>query len=105
VSISQKKKKNYRISKIQATELKKVNKPNGLSETASIPLGREKKAITGSGREGGTWVGKGTWRRRGEHDQVIVEGKGLKHEGPTENGNRQPRKVRGDGTLQNLPET
>ena len=39
----------YRIPKIQLTELKKVNKPMGPSEDASIPLGREKKAITGWG--------------------------------------------------------
>ena len=31
---------------IQSTELKKVNKPKGPSEDASISLGREKKAIT-----------------------------------------------------------
>jgi hypothetical protein len=33
-------------------ELKKINKPKGLSKDASIPLGREKKSITGVG---GTW--------------------------------------------------
>jgi hypothetical protein len=48
--------KKYRIPGIQSTELKKANKLKGPSEDASIPLGREKKAITGGelGREGGT---------------------------------------------------
>jgi hypothetical protein len=37
---------------VQSTELKKVNKLKGPSEYASIPFGREKKAITeGRGRE------------------------------------------------------
>ena len=36
----------YRIPKIQSTELKKLNNLNCLSEDASVPLGREKKAIT-----------------------------------------------------------
>jgi hypothetical protein len=38
--------KMYRIPRIQSKELKKVNKPKGPSENASISLGREKKAIT-----------------------------------------------------------
>ena len=39
--------------KLQFTELKKVNKLKGPSEDASVPLGREKKAITsGEGKEG-----------------------------------------------------
>ena len=54
MDISQKKK--YRLSKIQSTELKKVNKLKCPSEDASVPLGREKKAITSG--EGGTWKGK-----------------------------------------------
>jgi hypothetical protein len=45
-----KKKKKYRIYKIQSTELEKVNKLKCASEDASVPLGREKKAIT-SGEE------------------------------------------------------
>jgi hypothetical protein len=60
--------KKYRIHSIQFTELKKVNKRKSPSEDASIPLGREKKAITGGGRQGETWVGKGIERGRGEHD-------------------------------------
>jgi hypothetical protein len=40
--------------RIQFTELKKVNKPKGTSEDASIPLGKEKKAVMkGRGRECG----------------------------------------------------
>jgi hypothetical protein len=41
-----KEKEKYRIHKIQSTELKRVNKLKGLSEDVSVPLGREKKAIT-----------------------------------------------------------
>jgi hypothetical protein len=47
VDISQK----YRIPKIQSTEFKKVNKLKGPSEDVSIPLGRGKKTITGTGRD------------------------------------------------------
>jgi hypothetical protein len=38
--------KKYRIPRILSTELKKVNKLKDPSEDASVPLGREKKAIT-----------------------------------------------------------
>ena len=38
----------YRIPRTQPTGLKKVNKPKDPSEYASIPLEREKKAVTGS---------------------------------------------------------
>ena len=41
--------------KIQSPELKKVNKPRCSSEDASVPLGREKKAITSG--EGGEDLG------------------------------------------------
>ena len=47
--------KKYRITKIQSSELKKVNKLKGPSEEASVPLGREKKAITSG--EGGMDLG------------------------------------------------
>ena len=49
----------YKIHRIQSTELKKVNKLMGPSEVASIPPGREKKAIrgVGSGREEGRDLG------------------------------------------------
>jgi hypothetical protein len=44
-------KKKYRISRIKSTELKRVNKLKCPSEDTSIPLGREKNAITsGEGR-------------------------------------------------------
>jgi hypothetical protein len=49
-----------------------VNKPKGPSENTSIPLGREKKAITGRKREGGSWVGKGAGRGREEHDKLNI---------------------------------
>ena len=38
--------KKYRIPKIQFKEFKKVNKVKCASDDASVPLGREKKAIT-----------------------------------------------------------
>ena len=62
MDISQKK---YRIPKIQSTELKKVNKLKCPSEDASVPLGREKKAITSGegGRDlGGKVDGEGEMR-------------------------------------------
>jgi SH3-like domain-containing protein len=46
--------KKYRIPRIQSIESKKVNKLKGPGEDASIPFGREKKAITGEGRVGET---------------------------------------------------
>jgi hypothetical protein len=36
----------YRIPKLQSKELKKVNKLKCPSDDASVPLGREKKAIS-----------------------------------------------------------
>ena len=51
-----------RIPRIQSTELKKVNK-KGQSENASIPLKRDKKAIT-DGTEGRDRSGK--WDREGK---------------------------------------
>ena len=54
-TIKTNKQKPYRISKIQSTELKKVNKLKCPSEDASVPLGREKKAITSG--EGGRDLG------------------------------------------------
>jgi hypothetical protein len=66
-----KKKKNnkYRIPKIQSTELKKVNKLKCFSKDASVPLGREKKAIISGvgGRDLGEkvdrWEGNGAGER------------------------------------------
>lgn len=40
------------------------------SEDALIPLERKKKAVMGVW--GRTWMGKGTGRARGKHDQVFV---------------------------------
>jgi hypothetical protein len=48
VDISQRKITEY--TKIQSTDLKKINKVKGPSEDASVSLGREKKATT-SGEE------------------------------------------------------
>jgi hypothetical protein len=47
--------KNYRVPKIQSTELKKINKLKWPSEDTSVPLGRVKKAITSG--EGGRDLG------------------------------------------------
>jgi hypothetical protein len=54
VDISKKKKKKYRITKIQSIEFQKDNKLKYPSEDASVPLGREKKTITSGerGRDG-----------------------------------------------------
>jgi hypothetical protein len=57
----------FRIPKIQSTELKKFNKLKCPSEDASVPLGREKKAIrSGEGGkeleekvDGGNYGGQG----------------------------------------------
>ena len=67
------------IPKIQSTELKKVNKLKGPSEDASVPLGREKKAITSGegGRDLGGNVAGGSGGRK-VPDLVLGEGKGLK---------------------------
>jgi hypothetical protein len=61
----------YRIARIQSTELKKVNKQKGPNEDASIPLGREKKAIRGGrGRKGPECEREGRGGK-GEHYQVL----------------------------------
>ena len=65
-----KKKKKYRIPKIQSTELKKVNKLKCPSEDASVPLGREKKAIT-SGEGGRDQRGKVNGRAVEEEGNLI----------------------------------
>ena len=45
----------YRILRIQCRKIEKVNKLKGPSKDASIPVGREKKAIKGrKQREGRT---------------------------------------------------
>ena len=50
--ISEYEPKKYRLPKIHSTELTKVNKLKCPSEDASVPFGRETKAIT-MGKEGG----------------------------------------------------
>jgi hypothetical protein len=59
--------KKYRIPKIQSTELKKFNKLKCPSEDASVPLGREKKAITGweEGMDLGGKMDRGKGGRKG----------------------------------------
>jgi hypothetical protein len=55
--------------KTESRELLKVNKLNCPSKDSSVPLRKEKKAITSGGggregrREGGTWEGKWTGRK------------------------------------------
>jgi hypothetical protein len=84
-----KKKKKYRIPKIQSTELKKVNKLKCPSENASVSLERERRKLSPVGREGGRELGRKVdgregvngehgVRGRGEPDLVLDEGKGLK---------------------------
>ena len=63
----------YRIPKIQSTELKKLNKLKCPSEDTSVPLGREKKAITSG--EGGRDRAREGVGGRGEPDQVLGEEK------------------------------
>jgi hypothetical protein len=48
---------------MQSTELKKVNKQKDLSEDTSVPLEREKKAITNGegGKDLGGNVDEGEW--------------------------------------------
>jgi hypothetical protein len=54
--------KKYTIPKIQSTELKKANELKCPSEDVSIPLGRERKAIT-SGEGERDLEGKIDWGR------------------------------------------
>jgi hypothetical protein len=77
----------YRIPKIQSTELKKLNKRKCPSEDASVPLGREKKAITS--REGGRNLrgkveGVRSLWEKGKPDLLLGEGERLKPWGPAE---------------------
>jgi hypothetical protein len=85
--------KKDRISKIQPTELKKVNKLKGPSEDAPVPLGREKKAIT-SGE--GHWRGSRQGRKWGGTWSSIGWGKRTEAlRASRKNGNRQPWEVGG----------
>jgi len=81
----------YRVSKIQSTELRKVNRP----KYGCLSLSR-KKGIT-KGEEGRrTWVGKATGRGREEHDYMLGVGEqGWNSEGQYKNGKRQPQEVGG----------
>jgi hypothetical protein len=78
-------KQKYRIPKTQSTDLKKINKLKCPSEDTSVPLGREKKAITsgegGRGLRGKVDRGGEWWGGGGKPDLVLGEGKGLKPEG------------------------
>ena len=75
------------------------------SEEASVPLGKEKKAITRGegGRDlGGKWDGEG----RGEHDLILGGGERTEAlRASRKNGNRQPQEVGGWGNLQSVLET
>jgi hypothetical protein len=75
---------------MQSRELKKFNKPKGPIEDASIPLRREKKAITGEGREEGSG-----WEREqeGEEGNMIrywVRERSEALRANRMNGNREP---------------
>jgi hypothetical protein len=88
-----------RIQRKQSTELRKVNKLKGLSEAASISLGRETKATMGMQREEGTWVGEGTGREKGSMVRYWRENRRETLRASRMNGNRQPQEVGGRETL------
>jgi hypothetical protein len=71
------KREKYRIPKIKSTELRKVNKLKCPSEDSSVPLGREKKAITSGegGREGPSRESGQGLVGEGPTDLVLDEGK------------------------------
>jgi hypothetical protein len=75
VDISKKKKKGQNNQKIQSTELKKVYNLKCPNENASVPLGREKKAIT-SGEEERDLEGKvdgvGEWEGEGNLIWLLI---------------------------------
>jgi hypothetical protein len=71
----------YRIPKTQSTEHKKLSQLKCPSKDASVPLGREKKAITSEEGErdlGGKVDRMAGSGGRGKPDLVLGEGKGLK---------------------------
>jgi hypothetical protein len=76
--------KKYRIPGIQCMELKKVNKPKSTSEDVSIPLEREKKAITGGRRERGTGWERGQGGEERDMIKYWVGETGLKYWGSAE---------------------
>jgi hypothetical protein len=59
----------YRVLKIQSTELTKVNRVKGPSKDTSVPLGKEKKAITREER-GKDLGGKVDWGGSGEGNLI-----------------------------------
>jgi hypothetical protein len=74
------------------------------SEDASIPLGREKKAITSGegGRDLGGKVNRVVLEELGEEENLIwywVRGKTEALKASRKNGNRQPQKIGGWGDL------
>jgi hypothetical protein len=82
-------------------EPKKVNKPNVQVRMPQYYLGKRRKQ---SWR--GIWVGKGTGRGRGEHDQAL--GMGNRTEAilaNRKNGNSKFWEVGHGGSIQNVPET
>ena len=63
MDVRKREKKSTEHPRYSPQKSKKVNKMKCPSEKASVPHGREKKAII-SGREGQTWKAKWTgWRR------------------------------------------
>ena len=71
------------VTQVGKKNLPKANKLKCPSEDASVPLGREKKAIT-SGEGWKDLGGKVNWGGGREPDLVLGEGKGLKPQGPAE---------------------
>ena len=68
-------KEKERISRIQSTELKKVNKPKDPNKVASIPLGggrgeRRQSQWRRGGEEGRYLCGRGDREVKGEHDSI-----------------------------------
>jgi hypothetical protein len=58
-----------KVQNTQNTELKKVNKPK--TQVLNPTWGGGVESIRRGWAEGGTWVGEGTGRGKGEHDQVL----------------------------------
>jgi hypothetical protein len=89
----------YRISRIQSTELKKVNKLKRLSEHASVPFWEGEESNHRRQREGGIWVGEGPGKEKGEHDQILERGSNESPRASRMNGNWQTWEVGGEGTF------
>ena len=94
MDISQRKITEY--TKIQSTDLKKINKVKGPSEDASVSLGREKKAT--SRHEGGSHLGRKVdwiWERRNPNLVLDEEKKTEALRASKKNQNRQLWEVGG----------